>query len=83
MVIFDILSWAYIFLLKQGINPFFFLKKILLFSYVSFSTPMVFSNLMIITYLLFSGQVLASSVPQQESQVRVSLKSRIMNKEMD
>ena len=44
---------------------------------------MVFSNLMIITYLLFSGQVLASSVPQQESQVRVSPKSRIMNKEMD
>ena len=82
MVIFDILTWAYIFLLKQGINPFFF-KKILLFSYVSFSTPMVFSNLMIITYLLFSGQVLASSVPQQESQVRVSLKSRIMNNEMD
>ena len=26
MVIFDILTWAYIFLLKQGINP-FFLKK--------------------------------------------------------
>lgn len=71
MVIFDILTWAYIFHLKQGINP-FFKKKILLFSYVSFSTPMVFSNLMIITYLLFSVQVLASLVPQQESRIRVS-----------